>query len=233
MTGRDDFALLEIQARTLFVSNDRDRLLTTNEPHGRPAPRVFIGRSAGGDVVRFRADVPTALKAEVAELAGFLPPYRHEPSSGEYNAILEALERYGRVEDTFEGPAFRFPEDIEAPAHDLLRITSANVDILPARFDLTDEIEGRQPCFAIVADGEVRALSYTSRLSEVAAEAGANTDEEYRRRGYAASLVAAWARETRALGRIPLYSTWWANTASRTLAARLRVIPYATDFWAR
>lgn len=231
MSANDDFELLQIQARTLFVHNDRDRIVVTNEPNGRAAPRVFIGRSAGGDVVRFRADVPTALKAELTELAGYLPPYRHEPSSGEYNAILEALERYRAVEASFEGPAFRFPEEIESHPGDLLRITPENVAILPERFDLTDEIEGRQPCFGIVADGEVRALSYTSRLGEGSAEAGANTDEGYRRRGYAAALVAAWATETRALGRTPLYSTWWANTASRALAAKLGLIPYATDFW--
>lgn len=233
MDERDDFDLLETHARTLFVHNERDRLLTTNEPNGRLAPRVYIARSAGGDIVRFRPDVPTALKAELSELAGYLPPYRHEPSSGEFNAVLEALEQSGRVEETFEGPALRFPADIETPAHDLLRVTPANVDILPERFDLTNEIVGRQPCFAIVADGEVRALSYTSRLSEQAAEVGANTDEEYRGRGYAASLVTAWAIETRRLGRTPLYSTWWANAASRALAKKLRLIPYAVDFHAR
>jgi GNAT superfamily N-acetyltransferase len=222
---------MDLQARTLFVHNERDRLLVTNEPNGVRAPRVFVGRTAGGDVVRFRADVPTALKGELAGLAEHLPPFRFGPSSGEFNAIIEALARYSAVGTVFEGPAFRFPEELEMP-QGLLRITPENVGILPEHFDLTEEISARQPCFAGLVDGEVVALSYTSRLSERAAEVGANTDEAYRGRGLAAALVTAWAVETRAQGRIPLYSTWWENRESLALARKLGLLAYGVDFHA-
>jgi len=232
VSERAEFQLLTTQTETLFVHNTLDRLVMTNEPNGRTAPRVFIGRSAGGDVIRFRYDVPTSLKAELAELAGLLPPYRHGPSSGEFNPIIEALARYQPVETVFEGPAFRFPPEIDLPPG-VARITPLNVHLLPEHFDLRDEIVERQPCYAVVADGVPVSLAYTSRRSQWAAEVGTNTTEEHRGRGYAATAVTAWAAETRARGRIPLYSTWWENAASRALARKLRLIPYAVDFHAR
>jgi predicted GNAT family acetyltransferase len=62
------------------------------------------------------------------------------------------------------------------------------------------------------------------------AEAGVYTVESYRGRGYAAETVRGWAAAIRAMGRLPLYSTSWANTASPAVARKLRAVQYAVDF---
>ena len=70
-------------------------------------------------------------------------------------------------------------------------------------------------------------LGFSARLSERVAEAGVNTLEAYRGRGYAPTVVAAWAHAIRATGRIPLYSTSWDNHASRTVARKLGLVQMA------
>ncbi len=56
------------------------------------------------------------------------------------------------------------------------------------------------------------------------------TAADYRGRGYAATVTAAWALAIRASGRIPLYSTSWDNTASLAVARKLGLIAYASDW---
>jgi len=87
-----------------------------------------------------------------------------------------------------------------------------------------------QPCVAIVADGRLASLCFSSRNTPIAAEAGVNTLEEFRGRGYAPAVVAAWGQAVRAEGRIPLYSTSWDNLASRSVARKLGLVLYGADF---
>lgn len=63
----------------------------------------------------------------------------------------------------------------------------------------------------------------------MALEAGVETARPYRGRGYAARVVAAWAREVRDMGRVPLYSTSWKNEASRAVARKLALICFGND----
>jgi predicted GNAT family acetyltransferase len=53
---------------------------------------------------------------------------------------------------------------------------------------------------------------------------------EYRRRGFAVSAVAGWARAVRSSGAMPFYSTSWDNVASQAVAARLGASLAGVDF---
>ena len=91
------------------------------------------------------------------------------------------------------------------------------------------ELAAAEPMLALVEDGAAVSLCFSARLTERVAEAGVNTLEGYRGRGYAPTVVTAWAQAIRATGRVPLYSTSWDNAASRAVARKLGLIQYGAD----
>ncbi len=95
---------------------------------------------------------------------------------------------------------------------------------------LADELTVRNPVIAVVVDGAAVSVCFSARATRHATEAGVETLPEHRGRRHAGAVTAAWADAVRRQGRIPLYSTSWANHASRRVAARLGLIQYATDF---
>ena len=107
------------------------------------------------------------------------------------------------------------------PGIEVRRVT-ADMEIAGERFQwLADELEHWEPCYVVLdGEGKIASLCHSSRNILLAAEAGVETLERYRGRGYGTAVVASWARAVRAEGRTPLYSTSWNNDASRALAER-------------
>jgi RimJ/RimL family protein N-acetyltransferase len=82
------------------------------------------------------------------------------------------------------------------------------------------------PWAIAVVDGRVVSICHTPvRMTERAAECGVWTHPEYRGRGYAAAVTAAWAEILRPSGRFLFYSTDAGNRSSQRVAARLRLRP--------
>ncbi|MCA9983351.1 MAG: hypothetical protein KDE59_03615, partial [Anaerolineales bacterium] len=52
----------------------------------------------------------------------------------------------------------------------------------------------------------------------------------YRRRGYAAAAVAAWAQSLLTAGIVPLYSTAWENLASQGVARRVGFTAFGWEY---
>jgi len=148
-------------------------------------------------------------------------------------AFLQTLgaDQAVRVEES--GPAYRFPGSLAAAAAHPARITRANLGLL-RRMDwsmeaLTRNFEAWEPmCAAVEGDAAV-SLCFSARLTARAAEAGVETLEDFRGRGLATAVVAAWARAVRAGGREPLYSTSWDNRASQAVARKLGLVRYGAD----
>jgi predicted GNAT family acetyltransferase len=90
---------------------------------------------------------------------------------------------------------------------------------------------GCAPVLAVFEDGYPVSICFCARSSESAAEAGVETAEAFRGRGFATRVTAAWALAIRASGRIPLYSTDWTNHSSLAVARKLGLTPYASH-WA-
>src|SRR5436309_11243882 len=106
----DDRDLMGIRADTLFTYDARGRMLRTNEPEGRPAPRLFLGCTIGSYVVRFGAAVPDALARELTETIARQPRAGDlYARPGALAALRGALEGHGLMTPERGGPAYRFP----------------------------------------------------------------------------------------------------------------------------
>lgn len=223
--------LIEMHVEALFLHDDRDRLVAVNDVKQGPAPRLYLGRTVESNIWRFRHNLSPELIAELEAILGSEPLTTDlEQPAATMERLHDTLSRDTPVERIWEGPAWHFPEQVEtSPGIEVQRITPdrpvQDVNFLW----LTGEIEFCQPVFVVMDEGRIVSLCHSSRNTSVTAEAGVETLEGYRGRGYATAVVTAWARAVRAEGREPLYSTHWGNNASLALAGRLGLILYGAD----
>ncbi len=211
-------------------------MVQRNALGGGDPPLFFLGRSAAGNRWRFRHDLPDRLVAQLEALC------EEEPAAGDLRepprhaaSFSTVLDQRAPIEETWAGPACRFPPTLPPTNGDIVRLTAANSDLLRGG-DLEpwlDDIGRSEPLVALVQEGRAVSVCGSVRITPEAHEAGVETSEGARGRGFAVAVVAAWARAVRGLGAEPLYSTSWANTASQNVARKLNLIPYASDYWLR
>jgi len=227
----DDLDLARMQVAALYVHDARGRLLRANEPDPDiEAPRFLLSRTTVGNLWRTRHDLSDDLVAKLERLAADEPvvadlrePPRHAA------AYAELLERHAPLGDCYAGPAYYLPELVSQTG--AVTIVSENAGLLQAHFPLTlRNVVPLEPVVAVVADGVAVATCSSVRFTAPVAEAGVHTVEGYRGRGYGAEVVRGWAAAIRATGRLPLYSTWWANAPSLAVAKKLGAVRYAVEF---
>jgi hypothetical protein len=227
-----DEELMAAHVRALFTHDARSRLLTVNEPGGgAPAPRLFFGRTRECNLWRFRADLPQALVEELESLC------RDEPVSEDFRspprhivAYVRLLEAHAPVRETEAGPAYHFAECPE-PARPPVALTERDAAMLRGGFEeFVSELPEWQPFLALTDGGRAVSVCRSVRITPDAHEAGVETLPDFRGRGYAEDVAAGWALRVRSLGAAPLYSTSWENTASQSVAAKLRLVQYGADF---
>lgn len=227
-----DGDLMKFHADALFTHDAAARMLRVNEPDGAVAPRLFLGRTSAGHVLRAREDLPDTLVVEAAELIA--AESVHGPLSALpqcYEAILTLLGRHAPVQRIWSGPAYCIDADALPDASNGVRINGANVDLLQSFPDWQNEVDlRRQPFYAVVDGGRAIALCCSVRITTLAHEAGVATLPEARGKGWALHAVAAWARAVDALGAIPLYSTSWDNRASQAVARKLGMRQFGVNF---
>ena len=252
----EDVDLLDLHIAVLFTQDEHGSLVATNDPEPDQviAPRLYLGRSQSGGVLRFRCGMSESTCAALRDLAApDLTPNDCNSEPINLAAMEELLAAEQPIENIYFGPAFSFPDvpNHESPwspnsrplrhsggsrnpvasPPELTVISPLNTHLLsPEVAWLADELTVRAPVMAMVVDGASASVCFSARSSPAAAEAGVETLPEHRGRRYAGAVTAAWAAEVRHQGRIPLYSTSWPNHASRRVAARLGLIQYATDF---
>ena len=222
--------LMRVHVEALFTHDAAGDLVRLNEPDGAPAPRFFLGRTVDGGVRRFRHDIDHELRRELEDASkddALTERALDSPASpAPYEAILT---RYAPVRRTWVGPAFCFPQELPMPSATIL-VTEENTHLLrPLLAPWLPDVRSSQPMFALAVDGQAVTVCASVRITSMAHEAGVETCPSYRGRGYAARVVAAWARAVRDMGRVPLYSTSWQNEASRAVARKLALICFAND----
>ena len=232
-----DWDLMQIHVNALYRHDERNRLLAVNEP-GDPRPddplppRFYLGRTREGLTWRFRHDLPESLVAELEAMLAAEPVASDLSRPPQCLTALQAtLARYGPLTGSWSGPAWQFPDEIPAPGHEVIPVMTENDHLVRLLSPVltANDLPWRQPCLALLDHGRLVSLCFSARNTPIAAEAGVDTREEFRGRGYAPAVVAAWAQIVRQEGRVPLYSTSWDNLASRSVARKLGLILYGTD----
>ena len=216
---------------TLFTHDAQGRIVHVNDRSARPAPRFYLARTASGCEWRFRNDQDDKLVTAIDAVCR-AEPWREAAMDAPIDASkLEApLNASAPIQRRWAGPIFRFPQELTL-ASDTHIITAANAQLLERHFtDWLDDVPQCQPFLAVVQAGHAVSLCASVRRSEAAHQAGVETTDAFRGRGYAAHVTAAWAHAVRGSGCCcPLYSTSWENAASRALAARLKLILFGAD----
>ena len=228
-----DRQLMKIQVEVLFTQDENGHLQRINEPSGatEPAPRFFFGHTNEGSICRFRQDLPDNVIAQLKEVAAAEPmPVNSQKIPRNRRQFEDILQSHAPIERVWIGPAYRFPQHITPPTN-VVRLSREHAGLLKGDFaEMVSELNSSQPYLAVIEDSQVVSICQSVRLSSHAHEAGVDTLVGYRRRGYATSVVAAWALAVRALNRIPLYSTSWDNVASQGVARRLGLVQYGVDY---
>lgn len=232
--AEEDLDLAHRRMDALFTRDGRGDLLTLNElepvPPPTPAPRVYLGVTAGGIVRGYRHDVPAALRASIDELCEEASP---ASSRGDVllalRAVLDFHDPGGEAWAVSSGPAFVFPETVKVS--DAVTLIEPGQDaLLQADFPFTATwLRERWPCYGVVIDDRAVSICYSARRTSAVAEAGVDTVEEFRGRGYAAIVTAAWANAIRAAGITPVYSTSDHNLASQAVARKLGLREFEWD----
>src|SRR5437763_1062441 len=90
-------------------------------------------------------------------------------------------------------------------------------------------VGSRRRASSSAARGRATCTAAGTTWNPSAAEAGVDTLNAYRGRGYASAVTAAWSLAVRGRGLVLLYSTDWENVASRAVARRLGLVQYGAD----
>jgi hypothetical protein len=88
------------------------------------------------------------------------------------------------------GPAYRVPVEATPPTH-VVRITRENAELLRGGFEWQiARIDNEQPCLAMLCRRQAVSICRSVRLTSRAHEAGVETLNAFRGRGYASKVVA-------------------------------------------
>jgi hypothetical protein len=227
----NNLELMEMQANALFTHDNDNFIYNINDLEGAPAPRFFFGRTSDGNVLRFRYDLPEVIRRKLTDLVTAEPiNYNLTRNMAVLEQIKGIIQEHEEIQKIFEGPAYKLPRGFTFPS-DVIKITNDNVHLLKNSFDyMLSELQFWEPCFVKFVNGNAVSICFSSRIADASHEAGVETLSDFRGKGYATDVVAAWAADIYKLNRIPTYSTSWDNIASQSVAKKLNCDLYGIDF---
>lgn len=223
--------MIELQLDVLLARDTHGRLTATRDPTPRPAPRLFLGRSGGGNVWALRQDLDEATSEALRRLCAAEPRFITPHADSSPACRERVLELLAPVETEYRGPAYVLPDGL--PSDDRAREVTAGersrwCDAFPW---LAAEFDAIAPVAIAFAGGRAAAICHSPRgRTALAAEAGVETLVPFRGHGLATAAVACWARAVQRSGRLALYSTSWDNAASLAIARRLSARVYGENW---
>ena len=229
----DNLALMLQNVEARFVHDEDGRIVGINRWYGGDAPLFFLGRTNMGNIWRFRHDVPLELVVELTRYCKeetFTSDSQIGPLHREkYQQLFTELSGTVSVR---EGISYICGNDLYLPNSTTVNIDETTAHLLEGSMnDWLPDVPHTHPFIAIVKDGQAVCVCGSARISDNAHHAGVETVPEYRRRGYAAQAVLAWASAVRDLGANPLYAHSLDNIASQNVARRLGMKIIGTDYF--
>ncbi|GMU40265.1 MAG: hypothetical protein AMXMBFR23_11310 [Chloroflexota bacterium] len=205
-----------------------------------PTPRVHLLRTAHANYGLVAASVPEDVTAAIRAMLAAEPvttPDDWETTPPRCAPAIRAL--LGQPVAEYRGPAFAFPAVLSSmapPAGFSIEVLSEPRGVVTA--PLVEWVRRAKPEEepVVVAEdrsGVIVGVCHAARRSASAAEAGLEVDPVARGRGLGVALSLAWASAVREGRREPLYSTSWANAASRAVAGRLVLVLMGEDWHVR
>jgi RimJ/RimL family protein N-acetyltransferase len=231
-----DVELLRTEIETLWVPDERGRLLRVRSRTFRAAPEFVLAVGAdGGQWVAFGVDVPELVAHELEAVLGGAAAAAGpaEPPSGVARCMELLEDAFGRVVLS-SGLSYVIPPGVAFSSTAVVtRSDGPEVSSLPRRAPSSanwDDDEWRMlldgvlgPWAIASIDGRIVSICHCARLADKGAEAGVWTDPDFRGQGHAAAVVAAWTSLLAPTGRQLFYSTIRENRSSQRVAARLRL----------
>lgn len=223
--------LVETQLEVLLSRDREGRLVATRDPTARVAPRLFVSRSAEGNIWATRSDLDPELAKELHRLCATEPRLVKPAPETMPICRKRIIELLRPVAAEYRGPCFVLPDGLplDARAREIAVDERLN---WPNAFPwLAEEFEAIAPVAIAFEGGQAASICHSPRgHTEHAAEAGVETLPEFRGRGLATAAVACWARAVQHAGKLALYSTAWENEASQGVARRLSARIYAENW---
>ncbi len=214
MVLASDRQLIELQLALEGIGFDpRGRLIRIAAAATEEIPRLSVCHYSGAWTRFYRADVPQDIVDDLDKLSD-LTCFENP------DQVRRVLARQSLSLDVWIGTSYVFPAAPPiAACPDVTRLEAVD---RPMATGLDSDLpSSERPVFAIVVDGRIVATCVSARENEVAAEAWVQTSPDYRRRGLARQVTAAWARDVVTQGKIAFYSHRRDNLASRGVAASL------------
>ncbi|MGE7926708.1 GNAT family N-acetyltransferase [Lysinibacillus xylanilyticus] len=218
-----DFELMELHVNVLFKHDTENRVTVVNEPPYDVAPRIFVGGTHLGNVVRYSKSLDASLILKLEQVIG--------PNSvTNLEEIINVLSKDRQLNNVWIGPAYVFRDVMDGSRTQVIQITHENKELLKPYFPYTfEDFEYKEPCFVIMEGNIPVSICCSARSSQKADEASVFTHEDYRGKGYGIDVTNAWAAEVQKRGRIALYSTSYDNFGSQSLARKLKLHQYGID----
>ncbi|WP_100010244.1 GNAT family N-acetyltransferase [Lentibacillus sediminis] len=215
--------LMEFHVNVLFKNDTENRLTVVNEPPYDAAPRIFVGDTNLGSVVRYSNTLDEGLVENLGQVIETNP-------GANLGEVINILNTERQLDNLWVGPAYVFPDASDRTTTKAIQVTHENKELLKHYFPYTfEDFTHKQPCFVIVEDKIPVSICCSARKTTKADEASVFTHENHRGKGFGLEVANAWAKEVQKQGRIALYSTSWNNFASQSVARKLKLLHYGTD----
>jgi GNAT superfamily N-acetyltransferase len=171
-------------------------------PRPREVPRFYIARHADGHYATYcRADLPPEIRSQVMALPSERALVDHKP-------VCDILAAHGVCNNISATKTYTFaslpPVTALAAVERLLPSQPGFANVARRVRGLRRRSATLSPIFVIRDDGTIASRCTSALENEVAAEACVETLPEYRGRGYARRVLAAWARDLRRRTLLPI-----------------------------